>query len=163
MSRMLVLSSALLASVFATQVLAAEGKIDGHTCYAGPVQVTQDEGILAGSYAVVGMGLGIQDTPFSDLLSSRCVGAFSLVNGQIEQHSTCEYVNTSGEKYFLIAERKGDPAKAEGTWHFIHGTGKFAGITGGGGWMPIGAFPPAPGAPNTTMSCNHEWGTYNIK
>jgi hypothetical protein len=31
-------------------------------------------------------------------------------------------------KVFGIWARKGDPTKAEGTWHVVHGTGKF--VTG---------------------------------
>ena len=68
----------------------------------------------------------------------------------------------AGDKYFIVYSRKGDPAKAEGTWRVVHGTGKFADMSGGGKWMPIGNF-PASGMPNMFNGCNHEWGSYNMK
>ena len=157
---MLLVSSALLASAFSTEVLAAEGKFDWQSCYAGPAQIIQHaDGIMSGSYSVTGMSPGAEGSPMH-MLSARCLGAFSLVNGQIDDNGTCEYVDAAGDKFFGAYSRKGDAAKAEGTWHYVHGTGKFNGITGGGNWMPIGNFPPVPGM---ASSCNHEWGTYSIK
>jgi hypothetical protein len=61
---------------------------------------------------------------------------------------------------FGVYSRKGDPAKAEGSWHAVNGTGKWEGITSEGKFMPIGAFPPVP---NVISTCNHEWGTYTLK
>jgi hypothetical protein len=37
--------------------------------------------------------------------------------------------NAAGAKIFGVYTRKGDPAKAEGTWHVVRGTGKLEGIT----------------------------------
>jgi hypothetical protein len=94
--------------------------------------------------------------------SGRCLGAFSIVNGQQDENGSCEFVDAAGDKYFLVYARKGDPAKAEGTWRFVHGTGKFADMTGEGKWMPIGTF-PASGMPNMSNGCNRQWGSYNMK
>ena len=52
--------------------------------------------------------------------------------------------------------------RPKGLGFYVHGTGKFAGISGEGKWLPIGVFPPT-GMPDMTTACNHEWGTYNIK
>ncbi len=157
---LLLVSSALLTSAFSTQALAAEVKFDQQACYAGPGQLIQHaDGIMSASYALAGMSPGTEGTPFH-MMSGRCLGAFSLINGQIDDGGTCEYVDAAGDKAFGAYSRKGDAAKAEGTWHFVHGTGKFAGITGEGKWMPIGNFPPVPGM---ISGCNHEWGTYSIK
>jgi hypothetical protein len=70
--------------------------------------------------------------------------------------------NADGDKVLGVYARKGDPAKAEGTWHVEHehGTGKFAGMTGDSKWMPVTNFPPVP---NVISTCNHEWGTYSTK
>ena len=141
----LVLSSALLVSALSTQGFAEEVKYDVQNCFAGPIQITQEEGLLAGSYAVLGIAPGNGTT--LERSSGRCLGAFSIIDGQLDENGTCEWVNATGDKAFSVYARKGDPAKAEGTYHFVKGTGKFAGITGGGKYMPIGPFPPAPGAP----------------
>jgi hypothetical protein len=165
MSRMtLVFSGALLASAFSTQGFAAEFKFDQQSCYAGPMQVIQHaDGIMSASYSLVGMSPGSEGSPIQ-MMSGRCLGAITIINGQVDDNGTCEYVNAAGDKIFGVFARKGDPAKAEGTWHVVHGTGKFADISGGGNWMPVTNFPPAPGAPNPMItSCNHEWGTYSIK
>ena len=163
MSRMtFVFSGALLASAFSTQVFAAEVKFDQQSCFAGPIQLIQHaDGILSGSYAVIGTSPGTEGTPFR-MNSGRCLGAFSIVNGQQDENGSCEFVDAAGDKYFLVYARKGDPAKAEGTWRFVHGTGKFADMTGEGKWMPIGTFPDS-GMPNMTNGCNRQWGSYNMK
>ena len=162
MSRMtLVFSSALLASAFSTQVFAAEVKTDAQTCYTGPIHLIQHaDGILSGSYAVVGSSPGVEGTPFR-MMSGRCLGAFSDVCGVHDENGSCDFVDAGGDKYFIVYSRKGDPA-SEGTWRVVHGTGKFADMSGGGKWMPIGNFPPS-GMPNMFNGCNHEWGSYNLK
>jgi hypothetical protein len=165
MSRMtLLFSGALLASAFSTQVFAAELKIDQQTCYTGPIHVIQHaDGIMSVSYTVIGSSPGTEGTPFR-MLSERCVGAFTLVNGQYDENGSCESVDAAGDKFLLVIARKGDPAKAEGTWRVVHGTGKFADMSGEGKWMPIGTF-PASGVPNMYNGCSHEWGSfiYNMK
>ncbi len=162
MSRItLLVSSALLAYASSMQVFASEVKYDGQSCYAGPIQLIQHaDGFVAGSYAIVGMSPGWEGSPLK-MISSHCLGAFSIVSGQYDENGTCEFVDADGDKMFNTYGRKGDPVKAVGTVQFVHGTGKFAGITGEGKFIPIGTFPPA--APNMATGCNHEWGTYNIK
>jgi hypothetical protein len=59
MSRtMLLVSTALLASLFRTQAFAEEVKYDVQNCFAGPIQITQEDGLVAGSYAVLGIAPG---------------------------------------------------------------------------------------------------------
>jgi hypothetical protein len=159
---MLLVSSAVLASAFLTQAFAEEVKYDVQNCFAGPIQITQEEGLVAGSYAVLGMAPGKEGTAL-DRMSGRCLGAFSIIDGQLDDNGTCEWVNATGDKAFSVYARKGDPAKAEGTYRFVKGTGKYAGITGGGKYMPIGTFPPAPGAPGMTTGCMHDWGSLTTK
>jgi hypothetical protein len=102
---------------------------------------------------------GKEGTPFY-MLSGRCLGQFTIINGDYSETGSCQFWNAAGDKVFGVYARKGDPAKAEGTWHVVQGTGKFEGMTSEGKWMPIGAFPPEP---NVISTCNHEWGTYSVK
>ena len=78
---MLLVSSALLASVLSTtEVLAAEGKFDWQSCYAGPARLIQhSDGIMSGSYSVIGMWPGAEGSPMH-MLSGRCLGAFWLLS-----------------------------------------------------------------------------------
>jgi hypothetical protein len=72
---MLLVSSAVLASAFLTQAFAEEVKYDVQNCFAGPIQITQEEGLVAGSYAVLGIAPG---STTLERLSGRCLGAFWL-------------------------------------------------------------------------------------
>ena len=139
---------------------ATDFKFDVQTCYAGPAHLIQHaDGMMAGSYEGIGMPPGIEGTPFH-MMSARCVGAFALTNGDWNENGSCEFWNADGDKIFGVYARKGDPAKAEGTWHVVHGTGQFAGMTGDSKWIPVTNFPPVP---NFISTCDREWGTYSVK
>ncbi len=84
------------------------------------------------------------------------------IGDQVDEHGACEYVDPAGDKFFGVYARRGDAAKAEGTWHVVHGTGRFEGMTMEGKYISIGPFPPS-GAPNTTTACYRDWGTYSVK
>jgi len=116
---------------------AAEGKYDQTSCYSGQSHVIQQgEGITAGSYELTGMMPGQEGTPLY-MLSGRCLGQFSIINGDYSENGSCQFWNAAGDKMFGVYARKGDPAKAEGTWHVVQGTGKLEGITLEGKWTPI--------------------------
>jgi hypothetical protein len=139
---------------------ATDFKFDQQSCYSGPLHLMQHaDGIIGGSYDGTGMVQGTEGTPFH-MLSGRCVGAFTIINGDYNENGSCEFWNATGDKYFGVYARKGDPAKAEGTWQTVHGTGKFAGITGEAKFIPVTNFPPVP---NVLSTCNHEWGTNSVK
>jgi len=115
--------------------------------------------MMAGSYEGIGIAPGIEGTPFH-MMSARCVGAFTLISNDYNENGSCEFWDAAGDKILGVYARKGDPAKAEGTWHVVHGTGKFAGMTQNSKWMPVTNFPPVA---NVISTCNHEWGTYSVK
>lgn len=145
---------------FCTQVCAAEGKIDQTSCYSGPSHVIQQgEGIMAGSYDATAMTLAQEGSPYHNM-TGRCLGQFTIISGEYSETGSCQYWNAAGDKILGVYSRKGDPAKAEGTWHVVQGTGKFEGMTSEAKWIPITAFPPVP---NVGSTCNHEWGTYTLK
>jgi hypothetical protein len=161
MSRRALLGCSILAGLsLCTQVFAAEGKYEGTSCYSGPAEVIQQgDGIVAASYASTAMIPGQEGTPYYRL-SGRCLGQFTLINGDYNETGSCQFWNAAGDKMFGVYSRKGDPAKAEGTWHVVQGTGKLEGMTSDGKWMPIGAFPPVP---NVGSACNRDTGTWSTK
>ncbi len=149
-----------LAMGLAGSAYAADFKFDQLSCYSGPAHLIQHaDGMIAGSYEGTGMTRGTEGSPMY-MLSGRSVGAFTLINGDYNENGSCEFWNATGDKVFGVYARKGDPAKAEGTWHVVHGTGKLAGITEDSNWIPVTNFPPVP---NVISTCNHEWGTYSQK
>ena len=161
MSRRVLLGCGIFAGlIVCTHAFAAEGKFDMRSCYSGPANVIQQgDGITAASYDVTAMMPGQEGTPYYNM-SGRCLGQFTLINGDYSETGSCQYWNAGGDKIFGVYTRKGDPAKAEGSWHVVQGTGKLEGITSEGKWIPVTNLPPVP---NVAGSCNHEWGTYTIK
>jgi hypothetical protein len=157
--RVLVSCGVLAGLAFCTQVCAAEGKYDMISCYSGPSHVIQQgDGITAGSFDLNAMMPGQEGTPYYKM-SGRCLGQYSIINGEVSANGSCQFWNADGDKIFGVFARKGDPAKAEGTWHVVQGTGKLEGITSEGKWMPVGLPPVA----NMGNQCNHDWGTYSAK
>lgn len=161
MSKKTLLSSGIFVAFLSAQGFAAEVKYEHQGCYAGPVHLIQHaDGFVAGSFDIVNMRLPGQEG--SPLLSQHCVGSFTVIGGEAESNGICEGVDPDGDKYLVTFARKGDPAKVEGTNRFVHGTGKYAGITGEGKYKSIGDIPP-PGMANMMAGCDRAWGTFTIK
>jgi hypothetical protein len=145
---------------FCAEVCAAEGKLDYQSCFAGTTHVIQaDDGIVSMSYDLIAMTPEKEGQPLSNV-SGRCIGSVTIIKNDLNEIGSCELANAAGDKYMLTYARKGDPVKSEGTWKFVHGTGKFAGITGDGKWT-ISDLPPVSGG--GAAGCGHEWGTYSVK
>lgn len=160
--KILAVFGVLLVSCLPMQAFAAEGKYDGQSCYTIQTQlISHADGYAAGSEVYVGMVPSWGGDPFK-MLSAHCAGSFVNIGDQVDEHGACEYVNAAGDKFFGVYARKGDVVKAEGSWHVVHGTGMFEGMTMDGRWTSIGAFPPT-GTPNTTSACYHDWGIYSVK
>ena len=160
MSKKALLLSGAFVALFSTPGFAAEVKYDSQGCYVGPGHLIQHaDGFMAGSFDNVTMRLPGQNG--SPLLAEHCVGSFMVIGGEPEQLTgVCEGVDPDGDKYLLTFARKGDPTKVEGTVRFVHGTGKYAGVTGEGKFKDIGENTPAPGVANTSGGCNRAWGTF---
>jgi len=162
MSHRAILVSGLFASLFTTQIFAAEIKYDNYACYVSATHTIQHaDGYLSGSFDGVLTIQGPESDPFYPM-SAHCVGTFTVIGGEQEENGSCQFVNAGGDKFFGVFARKGDPAKVEGTWRFVHGTGKFDGITGEGKYKDTGTYPPS-GAANMGNGCNRGWGTYTVK
>jgi hypothetical protein len=159
--RVLLLGCGIFAGLsFCTQAFAADGKFDMRSCYSGPSYVLQQgDGIIAGSYDVTAMMPGQEGTPYYNM-SGRCLGQFTSIKGEWDESGSCQFWNAGGDKIFGVYTRKGDPAKAEGNWHVVQGTGKLEGMTSEGKFIPIVALPPVP---NVAGGCQREWGTYTVK
>lgn len=158
MNKAVMLASGL--ALMAGSAYAGDYNFDHVSCYSGPAHMIQHtEDLMGGSYEVIGMTQEKEGSPEYNM-TGRCVGMFTLIKGAWNEGGSCEFVNPNGDKYFGVYERKGDPAKTEGTWKVLNGTGVFAGMTGDTKWIPVTDFPPIP---NVASSCNHEHGTYHMK
>ena len=77
------------------------------------------------------------------------------------RHSEAE--NAGGDKVFGVATRKFNPLmpeQSEGSFQIVHGTGKFAGISGEGRSKLVDVITKTPGE---MSGCAHSWGTFTIK
>jgi hypothetical protein len=109
-------------------------------CYASHATTIQHaDGFASGIIENVGTLNDPEGHPFHGL-ACRCLGTSTINAGDYAENGTCECANASSDK---IWERRGDPAKAEGTWHVVHGTGKFAGWKIDSKWHPEGTIRPS--------------------
>ena len=146
---------------FLSPVLAAEQKLDNQGCYATTSHIIQQgDSFTAGSFENVNVRLPDQyDSAAFPMLSGRCIGAFTVVSGEVDVNGSCEFGEAAGNKFVVVFARKGDPQKVAGTWRFVGGTGKYADISGQGKFKAIGEL-PTPGMANWAGGCDHVWGTY---
>lgn len=86
------------------------------------------------SYEV--MGVSLTDTGEGILHNSsvRCMGGMHVANGVFEDEAgTCVYTRPDGDQAFATYKASGKlGATAKGTFTYVGGTGKLAGITGSG-------------------------------
>jgi hypothetical protein len=59
--------------------------------------IQQGDGITAGSYDLTGMMPGQEGTPLY-MLSGRCLGQFSIINGNYSETGSCQFSNAAGDK-----------------------------------------------------------------
>jgi hypothetical protein len=130
-------------SIFATEAECVEVKFDNQGCYSAQVRMIQHaDGFLGAS--IEGVNIRLPDQYGNPMWSGHCVGSLSVVAGEADLSGQCEFtIDASGTNRFLVVfSRKGDPATTEGTMRFVHGTGKFSGISGEGKFKAIGEISP---------------------
>ena len=110
------------------------------------------------SYDVMGVSTG------EGLLhnsSVRCVGGMHVANGAWDDESgSCIYTRPDGDQVFGTYKATGKVgAAAKGTFTYVGGTGKMAGITGGGEFTRVNVRPAAEG---TSQSVSHHTAKYRL-
>ncbi len=139
--------------------LAKSGSYDITNCWAGTSNViVHSKAHIALSYTLTGTSLANKPGgPFGNL-SYQCVGVVRVMQGTATGDGNCEYVDADGDKVLGRGIRTGNPG---GEWTFINGTGKYAGITGGGAFKYLGQFPTV--RKGHFQGCNRATGTYKLK
>ena len=135
------------------------GGYDITNCWAGTSNaIMHSKAHIALSYTLTGTARSnVAGGPF-DKLSFQCVGVVRVMQGTATGDSICEYVDADGDKVLGRGTRTGNPG---GEWTFINGTGKYAGITGGGTNKYLGRFPTV--RKGHFQACNRATGTYKLK
>ena len=92
-----------------------------------------------------------------DKTSFECRGVTNASKAGVDYNSRCTFVDADGDK--VVGATAGH---AKGwTWRFLGGTGKWAGIEGGGTGKPVAPYPRL--SPTVTAGCGLATGTYTIK
>lgn len=86
----------------------------------------------------------------------HCVGYLRIAKGKTWSTSACHFTNAAGDTFTGEAVSKpGEP----GRWTFLHGTGKWKGIEGGGTYQVVSRGKPAGGE---SALCLKHSGTYTV-
>ncbi len=135
-----------------------EGKYDHEECFSGTHDmIVHSDNAMGGSYKVYGISPAPKPGSLFHNVTGMCVGSWTLINGQYSENSSCEYKDSSGDRFFGIANRKNDE---EGFWQVVGGTGKYVGMTNTSRWKPITDSPQPDGQ---TVVCLRDRGTWKLR
>jgi hypothetical protein len=95
--------------------------------------------------------------PF-DAMSGECGGHYAVSPSGVDALGQCQFADADGDKFLVTI-----PQNHNGScvWKFAAGTGKYAGISGGGDFKPLRQFPPAISQGKASV-CNIVTGNYKL-
>jgi hypothetical protein len=148
----------LLSGTLAFGVAAhAEETYDITGCWSGTVTlVSAHEELSAYSVELRGISRSNQEGGAFDNTSVHCVGIGQTIPGSSIRRGYCKYMDMDGDFVVGQYEREGN----EGRWEFLHGTGKWKGIKGGGTNRDVAESKPI--TPGTFQSCDSATGTFTL-
>ena len=139
--------------------LAKSGGYDITNCSGGTSNaIVHSKAHIALSYTLTGTSRTNKPGGPFGMMSYQCVGVVRVMQGTATGDGICEFVDADGDKVLGRATRTGNPG---GEWRFINGTGKFAGITGGGAYKFLGRFPTV--RKGHFQGCARATGDYKLK
>jgi hypothetical protein len=153
-----------IASNVLCEEIAKEGTLSGKGFASGTYTVHQLEEQRATFLTWKQMGVNLSasgEGPFHNM-SSKCAGVTLYDKGVGTTLGYCINVAPDGDKtLYQVKEenRKPGPGIKTGQWKYINGTGKFAGIEGGGEYKTYGVRPAADGTYQTVSSST---GSYKL-
>ena len=139
--------------------LAKSGGYDITNCWSGTSNaILHSKAHIALSYTLTGTARSNKPGGPFDKQSFQCVGIVRVMQGTATADGICEYVDADGDKTLGQVTRTGNPG---GEWRFINGTGKYAGITGGGAYKYLGRYPTV--RKGHFQGCGRATGAYKLK
>ena len=154
-ARFALLAATGLASLTVSAQVPKQGPVDWTLCFGGTVNALaaspQDH---FGTYAVTGALRAASGLVES--MSLDCTGSFEHRAGAGKHQGYCIFLDSAGDRVFG-ADRRG-PQGYE--FEFIGGTGKYAGITGGGNIEPLAELKPV--RDGTMQACRRMRGNYKL-
>ncbi len=111
------------------------------------------------AYESLGVYLG-EATDIVHNASVRCLGALRLVQGTFEESGWCVFTRPDGDQAFCSNSSSGKlGVEAKGAFTWLGGTGKLAGLEGGGEFTRYAVKPAAEGTSQFVLQLN---GTYKL-
>jgi len=139
-----------------------EGNFSFTSAYSGTFKVlAMGQERLQMTYEFMGVNIGDAPNDLFQNTSFRCIGSFHAVKGEYKNDSTfCVCTRPDGDQMFSIYRTVGKMgAGFKGTFTFVGGTGKLAGIQGSG---EITGFPVRPSAEGTFQEYAKQKGQYKL-
>ncbi len=156
---MALLSTGVLAADKAVSI-PKEGTISGRNVTSGSLQIVPlGKEQARGTYDTTGVQIG--EGSFLYNASIHCVGGMTIIHGGWDDESgECIYTLPDGDQVSFAYKAAGRAGgESRGTWRFIEGTGKLAGIEGNGEFSRYGVRSAAQG---TSQSVSRFAGTYKL-
>lgn len=143
----------------ASAQLAREGKITSTLILGGSIEqiAMPPVGVHANWKA---HGTVAETQGFFAGASFRCMGTYSVKGASVTNAGMCEQTHSDGGVSVISFDQTGSPGQpSSGTWTFVGGTGRYAGVTGGGRSTTRSAPPPQPGL---FVTINSTEGAYRL-
>jgi hypothetical protein len=135
----------------------AEEPYDITSCFSWKLtQITASEELTITASESTGITQSHNENKAFDNNTVHCVVLGKKTPGGATLDGYCKYLEPNGD----IAVGRFGREGGKGTWEFIHGTGKWKGITGGGTYEIVAHGKPV--APGTFQSCSHATGTFAL-
>jgi hypothetical protein len=91
-------------------------------------------------------------------MSGECGGHYTVAPAGFDAVGQCQFADADCDKMLVNIPQNHN---GSGPWRFVTGTGKYAGISGGGEFKPMRQFPPAI-SQGKAVTCNIVTGTYKL-
>jgi len=138
--------------------LPKQGSYDVTSCWSGASNaIAFSKTHTASSFELTGTTRSNPPGGPFDMVTFRCVGMSSSIEGKNTGMNLCEVIDKDGDKYLLRSTAEG-PKQAQET---LAGTGKYEGMVRTGTAESLGQFPII--KPGTFQGCNRGTGTYKLK
>lgn len=122
----------LISLVIICPVVNAEEKpVHIMSCRSGIVDMlSASKELTVYAYELKGIDLGTEKDKTFENFTHKCIGVSRVVGGEVSTDGYCKYMDPDGD-YFVV-HFSGPTGGKPVPWTFIQGTGKWAGIKGGG-------------------------------
>lgn len=148
---------ALAAALGAVPAWSAESRYDFVACSHSTQRVLESGSELTAlgleSWGIVASSTGKE----WENATTRCVGYLRVAGGKPVGKGLCRWVQAGGDS--AVGEWEMQPS-GENLWTWLSGTGKLAGIKGGGTFQTLTRAKAA--EPGTGQSCRRDWGQYTL-